>query len=116
MTDYLQETVDAMFASITGDGKNYLVWSNEHRAWWGPNRAGYYSSIAAAGRYTRDEALKICVGARGGRQFNKNPSETPVLLADAEIFWPDDQPEWREERLRREREEDEYEERTRASY
>lgn len=66
---------------------NYLVWSNEHRAWWGPNNAGYYGSIASAGRYTRDEALKIC---RGGRQFNDNPTEVPILLADAEEFWRDE--------------------------
>ena len=69
--------------------KIYLVWSNEHSAWWGPDHAGYFSRLAFAGRYTREEALAICVGARGGRQFNANPTEIPVLLADAEIYWPD---------------------------
>lgn len=79
---------------------NYLVWSNEHSAWWGPNNAGYYSKIEAAGRYTREEALGICIGARGGRRFNENPSEVPVLCEDAALFWPNDKPEWREERAR----------------
>lgn len=72
------------------DSNEYLVWSNEHRAWWGPNNAGYYGSIDAAGRYTRADALKICVNARGGRRYNENPSEIPVLLSDAEVFWPDE--------------------------
>lgn len=75
---------------LADEDKSYLVWSNEHRAWWGPNNAGYYSALEAAGRYTRDEALKICVQARGGRRYNENPSEVPVLLADAEVFWPDE--------------------------
>jgi hypothetical protein len=65
----------------------YLVWSNEHAAWWGPNRCGYNTHISHAGRYTRDEAIKICNGARGGREFNRNPSEVPILLKDAEAFW-----------------------------
>lgn len=73
----------------------YLVWSNEHKCWWGPNRAGYVGRLADAGRYTREEAIKICVNARGGRQFNSNPSEVPLPLADAELFWPDDKEEWR---------------------
>lgn len=72
----------------------YVVWSNEHRAWWGPNRAGYCTSLDQAGRYSREAALSICDGARGGRQYNDNPSEVPILLADAERFWPNDKPEW----------------------
>jgi hypothetical protein len=87
MTDYLQETVDAMFGALRQD---YLVWSNEHHAWWGPNNAGYYRKLEAAGHYTRADALKICVNARGGRRYNENPSEVPVLLSDAEVFWPDE--------------------------
>lgn len=70
-------------------GREYVVWSNEHRAWWGPDRRGYYTHLSAAGLYSRDEALRICVHARGGRRFNKNPSEVPLLLSDAEIFWAD---------------------------
>lgn len=76
----------------------YLVWSNEHKAWWGPNNAGYYTSLKSAGRYSREDALEICVGARGGRQFNENPTEVPILEADALVFWPDDIEEHRRER------------------
>lgn len=39
---------------------DYLVWSNEHAAWWGPDHAGYYTRIEAAGRYSR--ALSAEVG------------------------------------------------------
>lgn len=76
----------------------YLVWSNEHSAWWGPNHADYFTKIEAAGRYSREAALGICMGARGGRRYNENPSEVPVPYEDAILFWPDDKPEWRVER------------------
>jgi hypothetical protein len=81
----------------------YVVWSNEHKAWWGPDHCGYRAKLADAGRYTRDEALKICRNARGGREFRDNPSEVPLLLDDASWFWGDDRDEWRAaRRLRQE--------------
>lgn len=40
-------------------GRYWLVWSNEHKAWWGPNRSQYYWRIEAAGRYTLEEAIEI---------------------------------------------------------
>ena len=79
----------------------YVVWSNEHRCWWGPDHCGYRANLADAGRYTRDEALSICRNARGGREFRDNPSEVPLLLADAMYFWGDDRPEWRAKRRER---------------
>lgn len=82
------------------DSSEYVIWSNEHRAWWAPDKRGYRAKLADAGRYSREDALAICIGARGGRRFNENPTEVPVLLEDALLFWPDDKPEWREERAR----------------
>jgi hypothetical protein len=41
----------------------YLVWSNQHGAWWRPNRRGYTSAIEEAGRYTLDEAQRIVANA-----------------------------------------------------
>jgi len=82
--------------------EEYVVWSNEHSAWWRPQECGYTTMLEAAGRYSRDDALGICIGARGGRRHNRNPSEVPVLYADAVLFWADDKPEWREERAKHE--------------
>lgn len=63
----------------------YLVWSNEHTAWWRPNHEGYCYAINEAGRYDRDEALAICRGANFGFTHEENPNEIPVLEADALI-------------------------------
>ena len=60
----------------------YLIWSNEHRAWWNPNSSGYTTSSSAAGRYTRDEALKICFSSRDGWSGDGNPDEIPLREAD----------------------------------
>jgi hypothetical protein len=37
----------------------WVVWSEEHGAWWGPGWHGYVPSLAAAGRYDKAEALDI---------------------------------------------------------
>lgn len=65
------------------DHEVYLVWSNEHRAWWRPNRMGYTNSTKAAGRYSRQEALEISRWGRDGwRQHDVLPDELPIRLAD----------------------------------
>lgn len=53
----------------------WLVWSNEHAAWWGPNHSQYYWSIEAAGRYTLEEALEICQSRGVKRGDGINPPE-----------------------------------------
>lgn len=87
-------------APHTPTAEPYLVWSNEHHAWWGPNKSGYFYRIASAGRYTREDAVAISRGARGGRAFNENPSEVPIALTDALAFWPDDGLEEQQQRTR----------------
>lgn len=49
----------------------WLVWSNEHGAWWGPNHVGYTRVIDTAGRYDQAEAEAICgeAGVAGPRLF-----------------------------------------------
>lgn len=42
---------------------SWIVWSNEHRAFWRPKRCGYTTNIELAGRYTKTEADTICNGA-----------------------------------------------------
>ena len=63
--------------------EEYLIWSHEHKQWWGPDRCGYVQSIARAGRYTHAEALDICAGAIPGtsRRLGALP-ELPVREAD----------------------------------
>jgi hypothetical protein len=61
----------------------YLIWSNEHKAWWAPDRAGYTNRIARAGRYTHQEALDICYDAMpGNSKLLEMLPEIPVLESD----------------------------------
>ena len=63
-----------------------LIWSHEHSAWWRPKSAGYTNSINDAGRYTRDEALAICLRARDGWCEHGLPSEIPVRVEDIDML------------------------------
>ncbi|HEV7297950.1 MAG TPA: hypothetical protein VGN72_01190 [Tepidisphaeraceae bacterium] len=40
----------------------WLVWSNEHNAWWRPEWKGYTQQVRDAGRYGLAEARQICDG------------------------------------------------------
>jgi len=42
------------------ENKPWIVWSNEHGAFWGMDHCGYVSDVRYAGRYTTEEAKKIC--------------------------------------------------------
>lgn len=54
----------------------WLVWSNEHMAWWRPSSAGYTSDIEQAGHYRLEEAIRCSNSRSPGR----HPSEIPVRL------------------------------------
>ena len=41
----------------------WLIWSEEHGAWWGPNQIGYTFKVAEAGRYPYDDAYRIVAAA-----------------------------------------------------
>lgn len=60
----------------------YLIWSNEHMAWWRPGSAGYTTHAEAAGRYTHEQALSISANARDGWRPGSPPPEIPVAEAD----------------------------------
>lgn len=65
----------------------YLIWSNEHRAWWAPRRNGYTGDYFAAGRYSRAEAIEICKRALPGSHVGV-PNEIPISTDDmAEVLW-----------------------------
>lgn len=58
----------------------YLIWSNEHRAWWRANAQGYTTSHERAGRYTREEAVKH---SRARDQEDDKPlPELPIREVD----------------------------------
>jgi hypothetical protein len=39
----------------------YLIWSDEHEAWWRPDHRGYTTDVNEAGAYTFYEAAEIVV-------------------------------------------------------
>lgn len=68
---------------MTDTTPKYLIWSSYHRAWWRPERSGYTTHLASAGRYYREDALRICALARDGWGGQEVPMELPVPEADA---------------------------------
>lgn len=64
----------------------YLVWSNEHRAWWRPNSAGYTTHVSAAGRYSRDEAIGIAKGARDGWSWRDSHIPDEIAVREADVL------------------------------
>jgi hypothetical protein len=64
----------------------YLIWSEEHWAWWRPARRGYTTSMRQAGRYPKDEAEAICSSANFGLNFNEVPVPiTPAIRTALEL-------------------------------
>lgn len=88
--DVLMEQIDAALTAARAwrEGQpdvaddRCVIWSNQHRAYWRDNSAGYTVHAAAAGIYSRAEALSICRGVRNGFDANRAPDEVPVRLAD----------------------------------
>jgi hypothetical protein len=58
--------------------KYFLIWSEEHGAWWAPASRGYTRSMKRAGRYSKDEAERFSTSANGGGTF----CEVPVEISD----------------------------------
>jgi hypothetical protein len=62
--------------------KFYLIWSLEHKAWWGRAGNGYRKDRIEAGLYTFDEASKIVKDANIG--LHDIPSEAMVEFIEAQ--------------------------------
>ncbi len=60
----------------------YIIWSNEHRAWWRPNSRGYTPNISDAGVYSREDAMDIVEGANKYQEAREAPNELAVPIAD----------------------------------
>ena len=54
---------------------NWLIWSNEHKAWWNANKRGYTFIIEEAGRYSFDDANLLCNEANEYLQSDEMPNE-----------------------------------------
>jgi hypothetical protein len=63
----------------------YLIWSHEHKRWWGPGESGYTRHVSQAGRYSHADAVAICAKAIPGnaKALGALP-ELPVRLSDVE--------------------------------
>lgn len=58
----------------------WLIWSNEHGAWWGPNSNGYTRLFSKAGRYTEKQAKDITKNAN--IFFDKEPNEVALCVSN----------------------------------
>lgn len=56
----------------------YLIWSHDAGAWWGPNGSGYTGDITRAGRYELDDA-----NTRAGLRSWPSPTEPPEVVVSA---------------------------------
>jgi predicted phosphohydrolase len=67
--------------------ERYLVWSNQHRAWWRPNSHGYTDNVKRAGIYSRAEAISISFRGRDGWDSPKGvPDELAIAERDVPVF------------------------------
>lgn len=70
-TDYTAQPASPIAAPVEGSSalaralieqagdRQFLVWSYQHHAWWGPANQGYHIDMLNAGLYTADEARRI---------------------------------------------------------
>lgn len=61
-----------------GEEQQWLIWSNEHGGWWGPNEIGYVRLRSEAGRYSFERATQIVSGANIAIGDGKPPKEAMV--------------------------------------
>ena len=59
----------------------FLIWSIEHTAWWRPGWSGYTTSLAEAGRYSRQEADAIL---RQANYVTVNECRVPLSAVERE--------------------------------
>lgn len=89
--DFADSAVALRLAAKPANEGLYLVWSNQHRAWWRPNSAGYTDDVKRAGRYSRAEAISISFRGRDGWDSPKGvPDELAIAERDVPVFTASD--------------------------
>lgn len=63
-----------------------LIWSNEHGAWWRPQRCGYTPYKSLAGEYSLEEAVQICGDANKHVNFDEQDQLMPTIEPNETIF------------------------------
>lgn len=61
----------------------WLIWSRYHQSWWKAEERGYTTDMLCAGRYLRDDALRI---ASVRKMDDGSPGEVVVAAPDPEMF------------------------------
>lgn len=69
--------------------QEWMIWSNEHRAWWKPGGWGYTTATAWAGRFTEEHARRICAEANIVPRHDHPPNEIMVLAPDRDRITDD---------------------------
>lgn len=65
----------------------WLIWSNEHRAWWRAGGHGYTTKRSQAGVYSMEEAIDICLPSRfRGAEPSDDIFTPPETMIPAD--WP----------------------------
>ena len=62
----------------------WVIWSEEHGAWWGPGRSGYVTSLERAGRYTEAQALEIEAKAN---RYRPAGTYYEIAMPDPRAVW-----------------------------
>ena len=73
-------------AQLKVDLDMYLIWSNLHEGWWGPNETGYVPGLVGAGTYARERALEICRRSIPNAGHLGRIATIPVRYADVLEF------------------------------
>lgn len=65
----------------------YLIWSNQHGAWWAPGARGYTLDIDQAGRFARHQALREVEGAGSWGPYASDGVPDEVMMLAPEHRW-----------------------------
>jgi hypothetical protein len=75
-----------MQAETRKAGDVFLLWSTEHRAWWGPGVTGHVRDVNKAGCYSHVAALEIALKALPGQWQPGAPPNRKNRLARATLM------------------------------